>query len=180
MGQIIEDLIVLGRSAPEPIEKDGRHTVCLAGWSDSMDSFIRLYPTKMETDIRRWSKIKAPVEKDTGNDPREESYKIEGSQEDWDELESKIVEKKLLDKGERIKLAKRLEKTCPSQLNKNSKSLGLVAPEIHKCYLEDIDEDDRKAPIQHLFEDNPLKSKRSYPQRVRVKYTCQNCKTNQG
>ena len=124
MPQTIKDLIVLGRSAPEPIEKDGRHTVCLAGWSDSMDSFIRLYPTKMETDIRRWSKIKVPVEKDTGNDPREESYKIEGSLEDWDELESKIVEKKLLDKRERIKLAERLKKNMPLSIKPKQHESG--------------------------------------------------------
>jgi hypothetical protein len=48
---IINDLIILGRACPEPL-KDGRVTVCLAGWSEEY-GFIRLYPTRPNFQCKR-------------------------------------------------------------------------------------------------------------------------------
>lgn len=175
MSRNVDDLIVLGRSAPEPIKKDGRHTVCLAGWSNTLDGFVRLYPTKISTKIRRWSQVEVPVEKDPSHDPRAESYKIEGSRRDWDKLHKKIREIRYLGKRERIQLMERLPKRCPSELYNNNQNLGVVSPKVRDCYLKEIKEEDRTPPINYLFQEKPLKSKKSYPNQVRIKYTCQNC-----
>ena len=45
----IDDLIILGRSGPSYMS-DGRHTVCVGGYSPSQESFIRIYPTKISND----------------------------------------------------------------------------------------------------------------------------------
>ena len=86
MGEIIDDLIVLGRAGPELIS-DGRHTICLGGWSPTR-GFIRIYLTHMYSEAQRWNVIQLPVE--NGDDYRNESWKIEGSKDEWDNLHEKI------------------------------------------------------------------------------------------
>src|SRR5688572_9893335 len=84
---VIDDLVVLGRACPEPL-KDGRITVCLGGYSFSK-GFIRIYPTKVNMDINQWAIIKVEVERDE-RDTRNESWKIAGSKNDWDNLHRRV------------------------------------------------------------------------------------------
>lgn len=121
--QRIDDLVVLGRAAPEPIA-DGRHTVCLGGYSETV-GYVRLYPTqKRMTQCRRWNVVSVPVEHAAPDDPRDESYKIQGSKADWDQLHTKIKKVGRLSKPEQIQLVNRLANDCTGRLNKSHTSLG--------------------------------------------------------
>lgn len=174
MGEIIDDLIVLGRAGPELIN-DGRHTVCLGGWSPTR-GFIRIYPTHMYSEAQRWNVIRLPVEK--GDDHREESWKIEGSKSEWHNLHTKITKVGELDRDEQIELLENLPKTCTSKLNEQRKSLGIVKPNrISDAYLKKIE--DRKE-IQQDLQGHELRSKNSYKHKLYVKYTCGSCEAKQG
>jgi len=167
----IDDLVVLGRAAPEFIE-DGRHTVCLGGWSDSK-GFVRLYPTHLYSDANRWNIIEVPVEQERSHDWRDESWKIVGSKEEWDNLYEKIDEVGHLERHEQIELIREMPKTCPIKLNEEKKSMGLVEPEeIHDAYLEPIDDPD---PIHTDLAGNTFRSKGSYPHKLYIEYTCEDC-----
>jgi hypothetical protein len=180
MGQsteIIDDLVVLGRAGPEVIEEDGRHTVCLGGWSESK-GFVRLYPTHKYSNANRWNTIKVPVVSDDSHDSRDESYKIQGSKEDWDILHEKIEKVGELDRQEQMELTKQLPKTCRHTLNEKRKSLGIVEPkQIHDAYLEEVENPE---PIHTDLQGNQFKSKGSYPHKLYIEYTCEGCeaKTN--
>lgn len=167
----IDDLVVLGRAAPELIG-DGRHTVCLGGWSESK-GFVRLYPTHLYSDANRWNVIKVPVEQDPSHDWRDESWKIVGSKGEWDTLYQKVEEIDQLERHEQIDLIQDLPKTCPITLNEEEKSMGLVDPlEIHDAFLEPVAD---PAPIQSDLTGTELKSKNSYPHKLYIKYTCKDC-----
>lgn len=166
----IRDLVVLGRAAPEPIQ-DGRHTVCLGGYSPSR-GYIRLYPTQRRMDTcKRWNVISVPVE-ESQQDNRDESYKISGSQEDWEDLHKKIRQVDRLSKTEQIELVDELAGDCTIRLNENRISLGLVEPgEIMDVY---IDENSNTA-VQMDLEMNERKGKSDYPQDLYIKYRCSDC-----
>ncbi len=169
--EVIDDLIVLGRAGPELIQ-DGRHTVCLGGWSESK-GFVRLYPTHKYSDAQRWNVVEVPVEQDKSHDWRDESYKIQGSKKDWDTLYQKIDEKRRLDKDEQIELIESIPTTCPNRLNEEEKSMGLVKPaEIHDVRIEEVEDPE---PIQTDMQGNKLRSKNSYPHKLYIEYTCEDC-----
>lgn len=171
--KVIDDLIVLGRSGPELIS-DGRHTVCLGGYSPE-EGYIRIYPTHMYSDASRWNVIGVPVE---DGDFRDESYKIEGSKSDWDNLYKKIQKHQELSRNERLELIENLPKTCPAKLNEKERSLGLVEPaEIHDAYLDPIENPE---PVQQDIKGNELRSKNSYSHKLYIEYTCEGCKQSQG
>ena len=175
--EIIDDLVVLGRAAPEVIEKDGRHTVCLGGWSESK-GYVRLYPTHKFSNANRWNVIKAPIVSDDSHDSREESYKIQGSKDDWEHLHEKIEKVGELDREEQMELAKDLPKTCRNTLNDNRESLGLVEPEeIEDVYLEPVDDPE---PVYTDLDGNRLKGKKSYPHKLYIEYTCKGCEAKTG
>ncbi|WP_158854949.1 hypothetical protein [Halorhabdus sp. CUG00001] len=174
--EIIDDLVVLGRAGPELIEKDGRHTVCLGGWSESK-GFVRLYPTHKYSNAKRWNVIKVPVIKDP-DDYRDESWKIVGSKEDWDHLHEKIEKVDELSRPEAIELTKKIPKTCRHIINNREQSLGLVEPEIENVYLNPIEDPE---PIHTDLEGNRLKSKGAYQQKLYVEYTCKDvCEAKTG
>jgi hypothetical protein len=166
----IDDLIVLGRSHPEPIS-DGRHTVCLGGYSPTY-GYIRLYPTRMGmSELERWNIVSVPVEYD-GEDHREESYKIQGSKEDWDNLHTKVEQVGKLSKAQQIQLVDELATDCPSQLNEDRISLGLVKPEtVHDIYLDDTDGD----TVQIDLTGRKLMGKTDFDHKLYINYTCDNC-----
>ncbi|ELY97903.1 hypothetical protein [Natrialba asiatica] len=168
----INDLVVLGRAGPELIS-DGRHTVCLGGWSDKK-GFVRIYPTHRYTShAKRWNVIEVPVEQDPSHDWRDESWKIQGSKRDWDDLYKKVEQVGRLDRDDRIELTKQIPKTCANRLNDEKKSMGLVEPaEIHDAYLEPIDDPE---PIATDLTGEELRSKNSYPHKLRIEYTCEDC-----
>lgn len=171
MAEQINDLVVLGRAYPEPIE-DGRHTVCLGGYSPSA-GYVRLYPTQRRmTQCRRWNIISAPIEKDEEGDYREESYKIEGSREDWEILHKKITKVGELDKPDQIDLVHELATDCPALLNEEKLSLGIVEPaRIMRYWLKELED----ATTQLDLALNERRGKNSFPHKLYIKYRCQGC-----
>ena len=125
--QEIDDLIILGRSWPEPL-RDNRYTVCVAGYS-KMSGFIRIYPTRISSPLNAWNIVRVSVERNSA-DPRKESWKIIGSKKDWDKLDENIKVIGSLEREERIKLLKNLSKDSTEDLINQKRSLGLVKPEI--------------------------------------------------
>lgn len=169
----IDDLIVLGRAGPEPI-KDGRHTVCLGGYSQT-EGYIRLYPTqRWMRQLKRWNMISVPVE---SGDYRNESYKIAGSKNDWGNLGGKVEEKGRLNKRERIQLIDDLSSACPNKLNDNHQSLGIVNPEnIKDVYLKENPDPTHQIDLYG----NSRKSKNDYPYKLYIDYVCEECEATNG
>ena len=167
----IEDLVVLGRAAPEPIS-DGRHTVCLGGYSETL-GFVRLYPTQRRmAQCKRWNVISVPVESAEPDDTRDESYKIAGSRESWDRLHTKIEKVGRLSKPERIQLVERLAGDCTGRLNDQHKSLGIAKPQrIHDVYLKDQED----PTYQVTLNGRRRQGKREYPQKLYLRYECEEC-----
>ena len=132
---LLNDLVILGRACPEPM-KDGRVTVCLAGWSESY-GFIRVYPTRHDMQWKRWDVVRVPVERNE-RDTREESWKIQGSRTEWDSLASKIEVVGQVSSGdERLNIAGNLTDNCVSVINGQLRSLGIVRPQVIKTYFRD-------------------------------------------
>lgn len=172
----IDDLVVLGRAAPEPIS-DGRHTVCLGGYSET-HGYVRLYPTQrwMEQ-CKRWNIVSVPVEDAAPDDTRDESYKIAGSKESWGQLHKEIETVGRLEKLEQIQLVDRLAKDCPTRLNEAHQSLGIVKPEeIIDYYLEK----NEGATYQVSLFGERRQGKHDYPQKLYFKYRCEDCDAKGG
>ena len=167
----IDDLVVLGRAAPEPI-RDGRETVCLGGYSETV-GYVRLYPTKRRmTELSRWNVISVPVESDDGHDNREESYKIAGSKKDWDILHKKVEKVGELNKGEQIRLVDRLAGDCTAVLNENRESLGIVEP---RDFSAELRENNQRGGIQAQLTGGTLKGKNDYKYKLYLNYVCEGC-----
>ena len=134
----LTDFIVLGRAAPDVL-KNGRKTYCIGGWSDT-HKYIRIYPTSRKADLKRWTINKIPVEKNPA-DIRKESWKVEGSQDDWDSLDKKIIKIGKLKRKGQIELLDRLPKyPCIDDINAEKRSLGIIIPsEILDYYLKERD-----------------------------------------
>lgn len=167
----IDDLVVLGRAAPEPIA-DGRHTVCLGGYSETL-GYVRLYPTQRRMNqCKRWNVVSVPVEDAAPDDTREESYKIAGSKDEWGRLHEKIEKVGQLDKSEQIQLVEELAGDCTSRLNDERKSLGIAKPaEILDFYLEPRDDPTH----QITLEGERRQGKNEYPQKMYIEYRCEDC-----
>ncbi|WP_248910549.1 hypothetical protein [Halocatena marina] len=167
----IDDLVVLGRAAPEPIS-DGRHTVCLGGYSEEV-GYVRLYPTqKRMTQCRRWNVVSVLVEHAKPDDHRKESYKIQGSKENWDQLHTKIKKVGRLSKAERIQLVDQLAGDCTGRLNETHTSLGMVKPfEIIDYSLEERDD----PTYQVTLDGRRQEGKNEYPHKLYLTYRCEEC-----
>lgn len=175
--KVIDDLIVLGRAAPEQMS-DGRETVCVGGYSRT-EGYVRLYPTKPWMDeLSRWNVVSVPVERDESHDSRDESYKIAGSRREWDSLHEKVDKVGELDKSEQIELTHELAGDCRKRLNENQVSLGIVEPETpFDAYLKDLDNEDDDT-IQQTLQGGPkasVKGKNDYEKKLYLKYRCDDC-----
>jgi hypothetical protein len=152
---------------------DGRHTVCVGGYSPSQERFIRIYPTKISNDkLERKNQVSVEVLKDS-EDPREESHKMPKSKSQWKELHEKMEVQKQLDREEWIELIEDLPKDSIQDLKDQDRSMGLVEPEIEDAFVEERENVDE---IQKDLNGMPLKNKETYPYRPKIKYQCKgNC-----
>ncbi|GAB4572723.1 MAG: hypothetical protein Kow0077_12960 [Anaerolineae bacterium] len=173
---IISDLIILGRACPEPL-KDGRVTICLAGWSEQ-HGFIRLYPTRYDMKWRRWDIVRVEVEENE-RDNRAESWKIAGSRNDWDNLANKVeVIGHIKKPAQRHNLVAQLVDGCVNVINEQKRSLGIVQPtEISEYYWANNPRHGSYFQLGlPLFTDfDKVKVKRDFPWEPRVTYRCSNC-----
>lgn len=167
----IDDLVVLGRAAPEPLS-DGRHTVCLGGYSETV-GFVRLYPTRRGmTQCNRWNVVSVPVQSAAPDDTRSESYKIAGAGASREEAIEEVEKVGRLSKSEQIQLAESLAGDCTTRLNNEQVSLGIVKPaEIHDFYLEETD----SSSVQVTLDGDERRGKQDYPQKLYIRYRCNDC-----
>lgn len=190
----IKKMIVLGRAAPDQM-KDGRETLCVGGWSQE-DGFIRLYPTSIKAQLKRWNVVDVPAERNS-NDTRFESWKIKDSLKDWEKIHKKVKQSgDLNNRDDRIILLNRIPKiNCIEELNEQKLSLGMIIPkEILEVKLEPRknykDQLEIRTSLDDFFGDNILNkpedkfklyTKRNYPFVPRVKWLCPGpCKLVQG
>jgi hypothetical protein len=104
------------------------YTICAAGISRKLGGLVRIYPTKVEMQIHRWDICSVELEKHN-MDTREESWKISGSNREWDHLSDKLVKiGRLSKKEQQIALVQDYITPCTQILNEERKSLGLITP----------------------------------------------------
>ena len=169
---IIDDLVILGRAVPEQL-KNGRITVCAAGYSRRL-GFIRIFPTKTVMPLNRWNIVKVPVERDP-RDTRSESWKIQGSKGEWDRLGEKVQVVGRLKPKERFNLIANLTDDCVKDINEAKRSLGIVKPTIEKCYF--CPEKEFDPTLQATLFGTPLPStKKQYREFPKIHYICLGCK----
>ncbi len=176
---LLTDLVVLGRACPEPL-KDGRVTVCLAGWSSEV-GFVRLYPTRHNMPLKRWNIVSIEVERNE-RDTRAESWKIVGSKNEWETLASKVeVVGRLNSAEERRNFIGNLTDTCVNVINEQRRSLGIIKPTILKTYLRDNPKYGElfQQALPGFTEHGSVEVKRDSPVEPRVTYRCQECQTAQ-
>jgi hypothetical protein len=70
----IDDFVCLGRTVPEESKKYGRK-VCMAGYSDEMREFIRIYPLPVVNPIHQRSVCRIEVSR-PNHDSRDESWRL--------------------------------------------------------------------------------------------------------
>ena len=73
---ILEDFVMLGKTAPET-DRQGRVTVCSAGWSPELRQLVRIYPLAVENAPPDFSVSQIRLERNY-KDTRHESWKIAG------------------------------------------------------------------------------------------------------
>ena len=73
---ILEDFVMLGKTTPET-DRQGRITVCSAGWSPELKQLVRVYPLAVEKQPQDFSVSRIHLERNH-KDTRRESWKIAG------------------------------------------------------------------------------------------------------
>jgi hypothetical protein len=176
---IIDDFIVLGRGCPEEIS-DGRRAICTAGYSHTL-GFIRIYPTRWDSPLRRWNIVRVPVERPITPryNGRSESWKIIGSRREWDRLSEKIEVIDKYPRKDQPALIAKLEDNCVQDIYESGRSLGIIRPQILEHYFKK-QEDVRTFTQQTLDTTFHVKVKDEFPIEPRVRYKCSGCKVGRG
>lgn len=168
---------MLGRACPEDI-RDGRQTVCAAGYSPSR-GLIRLYPTRWDSPLDNWNIVSVEVERPVTPqfDGRKESWKIAGSRSSWSKLNQRIKVTGVYPRNKRLKLIESLTKKCVQDIIDDGESLGIVKPEILEYGFEK-QEDVKKLTQTTIDSSFRVKVKNEYDIEPRVKYRCSGCRTS--
>ena len=175
----LEDLVILGRAAPEEMS-DGRQNVCTGAWSPER-GFIRLYPISPQDNLfSRWDIVDAEVERNP-DDKRHESWKIKGRKRHQTEKVDIVGE---YPRDKRATLIHNLADDCVSDINEEDRSLGIISPEkIHDLEYIDWETDDAPGKQAKLFEeidDSRPDNREDFAQNIKLRYTCDDCSTQQG
>lgn len=169
---VLDDFVVLGRAVPECI-KNGRVTVCTAGYSKTL-GFVRVFPTTTRMPLNTWNIVKVPVERDP-RDTRKESWKIQGSKNEWTRLGEKAQVTGQVHPKDRLNLIANLVDDCVNDINESRRSLGIVKPTIEECYF--CSEEDFDPTLQETLFGAPLPTtKKQYREFPKIKYRCSNCR----
>ena len=175
--RIIDDLTILGRAIPEEIS-DHRQTICAAGYSPEL-GLVRLYPTRWDSPLNRWNIVTVPVERPRKPlyDGRRESWKIQGSRSEWDQLSKKIEHTGILrKKPDKISMIQGLVFPCTSLLSSKDMSLGIIKPEIIDYeYIRNTQKKDVR--LQTLNGSFRLMTKNDFYYIPKIKYRCSECKS---
>src|SRR5437870_1746191 len=134
---VADDLIVLGNAVPDVIS-DERITVCTVGYSKEL-GLVRIYPVPPASPMMRWNIVNVPLERNP-KDSREESWKIQGSKAEWNQISRKIQYKGSLGHEKKLafleELYAKFGASCVEDLNDRKISLGLIKPRIISYDLE--------------------------------------------
>lgn len=161
--------------------KDLRKSICAMGYSPTR-GLVRLYPIPIRARPKRWEMLKIPVERNA-QDIRPESWKIQGSKDEFDELFKKIHHiDKVKDKNKKNiiqHLVSKYQKDCIHSLNEQKESLGIIKPRIIETYFEKRKNFESK--IQSTLDSDTLfKTSSNFEIQPRIKYVCSNCKAKNG
>lgn len=176
---IIDDLIILGRAVPAEI-KNGRRTVCTAGYSPT-HGFIRIYPTKWDSPLRRWNVIRVSVERPRRPrfNGRSESWKIVGAKREWSRLSDKIEVVSRYPRRDQPELIGGIIDNCVNYIYDSGRSLGIIRPKILDYYFEE--QEDFTGFVQKTLDGRfRVQVKDEYPIEPRIKYTCSGCSVKRG
>ena len=176
----MDDLVVLGNAAPDEIH-DGRKTVCTVCYSDE-HGLVRIYHVPPGAPMKRWNIVSVPLVRTT-RDTRQESWKIQGSRDEWPRLTDKI---RLVGQVPQVKrrslthmMYEKFGVGCVQNLNKDLLSLGMVKPIVFGEWMKDRENTDDT--IQSTLDSDILfQTIRNYKKQPRVKYVCQECTTTNG
>lgn len=174
--ETIEDIVILGRAAPEELS-DGRRTACTGAWSENR-GFIRLYPIRPELNdlFHRWDVVDVDVEENP-QDTRDESWKLKENRGDQT---SCVTHTGKYPRNKRATLLSNLEDDCVRDINEAGRSLGIVRPET-KPKLQFREWGDEDTFQSRLFEEEWRPDVRDqFEHEIRVEFTCSNCRTKQG
>jgi hypothetical protein len=141
----LDDFVCLGRTVPEDSKKYGRK-VCMAGYSEELRGFLRVYPLPVQNPLRQRSVSRLELERPS-HDNRAESWRLRREREDVG-IECIVGEKPTA--GVTRWLDGQLEPSIAA-LNANRRSLGVIRPEditpSFRSPAEAVDPDE-----QSLFE----------------------------
>lgn len=166
----IDGVIILGRGVPEQI-KDGRVTVCVAGWCQSK-GFVRIYPTRIKSPLKVWNIVDIEVERNP-KDSRHESWKLPDSRSGWENIDRHIDVVGHFERTRRFELLDSIKSSCVLDINRQRNSLGIIKPVIKRAYLKP-NQLYAKAhqPLFEIMEDADVSTKRSYYVEPRLCYVC--------
>lgn len=173
-------MIVLGRGSPDKL-RDGRETVCVAGYSEKL-GFIRIFPTKITSPLKRWNIIQVEVDRDK-RDTRNESWKIIGSKNEWNNLDEKIKVIGHVKPKDRKNIVVNKINNCVNTINNAKDSLGIVKPIISQVYFgkrEYYNPYIQQSLMRSIKGEAPVKTKENYPEVPRIGYRCLNCIAKKG
>ena len=170
---IINDLVVLGQGSPDVLS-DNRITVCTAGYSNT-HGFVRIYPTKTDSPLRRWKVVSVEVER-YDKDTREESWKILGSKKEWDNLNKKISVLGELKPFDKQSVIENHIGGCVLDINDSKRSLGIIKPSVISKHYFGIREGYNPYVQKSLFGNFRFIGKKNFPLVPRIEFRCSNCK----
>jgi len=175
--ETLEDVVILGRAAPEELS-DRRRTTCTGAWSESR-GFIRIYPIRStDSDIfERWDVVDLKV-KNNPQDTRDESWKL--AHRDYDSCVDVVGE---FPRKKRATLLYNLEDDCIRDINEAGRSLGIVKPDsIPKLEFEPWGNE--SSGVQSSLINDPdgwsPDTRDEFEYEIRITFTCSNCRTSQG
>ncbi len=177
---VIEDLIIMGRACPEPL-RDGRVTVCLAGWSERY-GFIRLYPARPDMPRRQWDIVRVSVERNP-RDGRQESWKIAGARSEWNDLDKRVeIVGRFDNKEYRHSLVASLVDEGLHVIKEQGRSLGIIRPQIIRAYFRENPRyiETWQMGLPDLSDVSHYQVKRNFPYEPRIKYTYPGCRNKTG
>lgn len=173
--EILEDVIILGRAAPEELS-DGRRTICTGAWSEHR-GFLRLYPITEPRLFSRWDKVDVEVKRNP-QDTRHESWKLAGRDQ-----QACVTHKGEFPRENRATLLHNLTDRCVLDINEEGRSLGLIRPRTTPSIQFQPWGDDEDTVQSRLFEETDEwrpETRDEFEHEIRVEFQCSDCQTKQG
>jgi hypothetical protein len=150
---VIEDLVILGTTVPEPSKRSARTFVCSAGVSRELRQLIRVYPLAVREIPRRWHIYTVTLER-SPHDSRIESWTIAGDRSErfhW-RINQRFREEGKVPVGQRADLLESFRVDSIASANERRQSLALIHP-LSRPVLEFTAnaEHDEDSPEMELF-----------------------------